>query len=46
MMKVIRKDFAKLYNFFYFMFWGFYFSAGYFYCKNIKNYLYKYDIKI
>ena len=37
MMKVIRKDFAKLYNFFYFMFWGFYFSAGYFYCKNIKN---------
>ena len=36
-MKGIRKDFAKLYSFFYFLFWGFYFSAGYFYCKNTKN---------
>ena len=36
-MKGIRKDFAKLYSFFYFIFWGFYFSAGYFYCKNTKN---------
>ncbi|HBG8337952.1 TPA: hypothetical protein KRG90_002275 [Clostridioides difficile] len=35
-MKGILKELtAKLYNFFYFMFWGFYFSAGYFFYKNI-----------
>ena len=32
-MKGIRKDMAKLYSF-YFMFWGFYFSASYFCCQN------------
>ncbi|HFG9236492.1 TPA: hypothetical protein ACMWM6_003454, partial [Clostridioides difficile] len=35
-MKGILKELtAKLYSFFYFMFWGFYFSAGYFFYKNI-----------
>lgn len=24
----------KLYNFYNFLFWGFYFSAGYLFCKN------------
>lgn len=33
-MKGILKELtAKLYSFFYFMFWGFYFSAGYFFYK-------------
>ncbi|MGG7178055.1 hypothetical protein ACQPU1_10700 [Clostridium paraputrificum] len=31
---------AKLYSFFYFTFWGFYFSAGYFfYQKNNNSFL-------
>jgi len=31
----------KFYNFFSFIFWGFYFSAGYLFCKklNINNFL-------
>ena len=28
---------AKFNRFFYFIFWGFYFSAGYFFCKNKNN---------
>nr|WP_295575887.1 hypothetical protein [uncultured Intestinibacter sp.] len=36
-MKGIRREFTKLYSYLYFIFWGFYFSAGYFYCKNIKS---------
>ena len=38
-MKGLRKElFAKLYSYFYFfMFWGFYFSAGYFFCTNKYN---------
>lgn len=34
-MKGLEKNLlAKFYSFFYFTFWGFYFSAGYFFCKN------------
>ncbi len=37
-MKGLEKNLiAKFNRFFYFIFWGFYFSAGYFYCKNIKS---------
>ena len=36
-MKGMRREFTKLYSYLYFIFWGFYFSAGYFYCKNTKN---------
>ncbi|KPI52306.1 hypothetical protein C4097_14000 [Clostridioides difficile] len=37
-MKGILKELtAKLYSFYYFMFWGFYFSAGYFFYKNTCN---------
>ena len=28
---------AKFYNFFYFIFWGFYFNAGYLFCKKVNN---------
>nr|WP_202594897.1 hypothetical protein [Clostridioides difficile] len=39
-MKGILKELtAKLYSFFYFMFWGFYFSAGYFFYKNNMYFL-------
>lgn len=36
-MKGLEKNlYAKFYSFIYFTFWGFYFSAGYYFCKN-KN---------
>ncbi|WP_346932671.1 hypothetical protein [Clostridium sp.] len=28
---------AKLHSFFYFSFWGFYFSAGYLFCKKFNK---------
>lgn len=28
---------AKIYSFLYFTFWGFYFSAGYLFCKKNNN---------
>ncbi len=34
---IIKSVMQKLYSFFYFMFWGFYFSAGYFFCKKLNN---------
>ncbi|AYE34963.1 hypothetical protein CP523_11370 [Clostridium septicum] len=44
-MKVIRKELAKLYRFFYSIFWGFYFSASYLFCKNkYKSFLMSIDI--
>lgn len=34
-MESLRKELlAKFYSFIYFTFWGFYFSAGYLFCKN------------
>ncbi|SKA53066.1 hypothetical protein SAMN02745147_1159 [Intestinibacter bartlettii DSM 16795] len=38
-MKKLIKSLDKLNSYFYFSFWGFYFSAGYFYCKT-KNKLF------
>ena len=35
-MKLLKDYMAKLYSFYYFFIWGFYFSAGYFFCKNMK----------
>ncbi len=32
MVELNRNYIAKFYNFFYFIFWGFYFSAGYLFC--------------
>lgn len=42
MEKIMEKDnlksvVQKFYSFFYFMFWGFYYSAGYLFCKKLKN---------
>lgn len=34
-MKGIMNKLAKFYSFFYFTFWGFFFSAGYLFCKKI-----------
>ncbi|GAA0076857.1 hypothetical protein [Clostridium weizhouense] len=34
---IIKTVVAKFYSFFYFMFWGFYFSAGYLFCKKLNN---------
>lgn len=36
---MLNNNLQKFYNVFYFMFWGFYFSAGYFFCRklNIPN---------
>ncbi|MDB2090767.1 hypothetical protein PM004_15580 [Clostridium paraputrificum] len=34
---IIEALVAKFYSFMYFIFWGFYFSAGYFFCKKINN---------
>ena len=36
-MKNLIKSLDKLNSYFYFRFWGFYFSAGYFYCKTKKT---------
>ena len=42
MEKIMEKDIKKsvmqkFYSFFYFMFWGFYFSAGYLFCRKLNN---------
>ncbi|AIY80368.1 hypothetical protein ACTFIN_02310 [Clostridium cagae] len=34
---IVKIFIAKFYNFFYFMFWGFYFSARYFFCKKLNS---------
>lgn len=34
---IIREIESKLYNAYYSMFWGYYYSAGYFSCKNKYN---------
>ena len=34
---IIKTIMQKFYSFSYFMFWGFYFSAGYFFCKKFNN---------
>ncbi len=34
---IIKELSAKLYSFYYFIFWGFYFSAGYFFCNKNEN---------
>ncbi|MDB1945438.1 MULTISPECIES: hypothetical protein [Clostridium] len=36
MKRIIEKQ-AKFYSFFYFIFWGFFFSAGYLFCEKINN---------
>lgn len=34
---IVKIFIAKSYSFFYFMFWGFNFSASYLFCKKLNN---------
>ncbi len=34
---IVKSVMQKFYSFFYFMFWGFYFSAGYLFCKKTEK---------